>query len=456
VKVIDDDYASLSIADATVSENTSYVYVPVTLSAAGRSVSFRYATVDGTAKAGSDYTPRTETVTLNDRSTTISIEIPILRDLLLDEPSETFELVITEVTGATLADGRAVVTITNAEPPTPSLILDNWAGKESSDATFLLRLSAATTKEVTVLATTRAAGTTAQPGSDFVAKSQTLTIPAGQTSTTFTVDVIDDQVPEGNESFVVDLSQPVNATLSNGWYPWAVGSITDDDTATPMPAATIEDATIVEGNSGQKNLLARTTVDGAATAGSDYLSRNGTLTFGPGSLEQTILVPILGDTIVEADETFTITLTSATGALFARSTATFTIANDDDPPPPPVPTVTVSGGRATEGHSGTASIAVVVALSSAAPSSVSVSYATVNGTATAGLDYLHAGGTVTFAPGEITRTLVISVLGDTLAEGEESFMVQLTSPDGVTIASGTAVCTILDDDQKSRRRPARH
>ena len=472
IKVVDDDYASLSIADATVGENTSYVYVPVTVSAPGRNVSFKYTTADGTATAGSDYTARTETVSINDRSTTISIEIPILRDLLLDEPNETFEIVISEVSGATLADGRAVVTITNAEPPTPSLLLDNWAGHESSDATFLLRLSAATTKEVTVLATTRATGTTAQPGSDFVARTETLRIPAGQTSATFTVDVIDDQVPEGNESFVVDLSQPVNATLSNGWYPWAVGSITDDDTTTPMPAVTIDDAMIVEGHSGTKKLFVRVrltaapttqasvawaTADGTALAGTDYESTTGTLTFGPGTIEQTIAVTILGDAAVEADETFTVNLTSPTGALFARSTATCTITNDDASPPPPMPAVTVSGGGAMEGHSGTASIAVLVSLSSPAQSPVSVTYATVSGTATAGTDYLHAGGTLTFAAGETTRSIVISVLGDTLTEGEESFTVQLTSGAGVTIESGTAVCTIVDDDPtRSKRRSARH
>jgi hypothetical protein len=259
---------------------------------------------------------------------------------LLTEPDETFEVVVSEVSGATVVRDRAVVTIVNAESPRPNVIIDHWLGLESSDATFTLRLGAPTFRDVTVVATTDPTGQSAKPGVDFVAKTQTLVIPAGQTSTTFTVDVLDDAAVEEREFFVVYLTGLTNAAFTT--FPQAVGWIEDDD----GPMLTIDDATIAEGDAGTTTLRARVHVDraaatpirvsysasnGTALIDRDFLRSNGTLTFEPGEREKFIEVRILGDRTIEPDETFTISLSAAQGAGNARHTATCTIVNDDDP-----------------------------------------------------------------------------------------------------------------------------
>ena len=342
IRIVDDDYATLSMDDVSVSENAFSVAVPIRLSAPGRAVTLKVTTVDGTAKAGVDYEARSGTMEFRTSSSVEYLSIPILRDLLLTEADETFEVVVSEVTDATVVRGRATVTIVNAEPPPPGVILDNWAGLESSDATFVLRISAPYFRDVTVVATTRATGTTATAGSDFVPKSQTLTIPAGQTSTTFVVDVVDDAVAEGPEVFAVDLTQLTNATF--GFNPFAVGSIADDD----GPMLTVDDATIAEGDAGTSTLRVRVRLNmtsatairvnyaaqnGTALVDRDFLRSSGTLTFNPGELEKFIDVTILGDRSFEPDETFTMQLSTPQGASIARAIATCTIVNDDEASP---------------------------------------------------------------------------------------------------------------------------
>ena len=128
----------------------------------------------------------------------------------------------------------------------------------------------------------------------------------------------------------------------------------------PPPALSISDATILEGNSGMSNValtvtLSRTdasdvqvtyaTSDGTATAPSDYTSTSATLTIPAGSTTGTILFPISGDTAVETDETFTVTLSAPQNATIADGSATVTITNDDTAavPPTPIPTLSALG-----------------------------------------------------------------------------------------------------------------
>lgn len=338
---VEPDYATLTVHDATVSENAGFAAVSVELSAPGRPVTLRYTTVDGTARAGVDYEARTGTLTFTESSMVESISIPVWNDLLLTEPDETFEVVVWEVSGATAVRDRAVVTIVNAEPPSPHLIIEHWLGLESSDATFTLRLSAPTFRDVTVVAATDPTGQYAKPGLDFVPKTQTLVIPAGQTSTTFTVDILDDAVVEQRELFGVDLTNLTNARFTT--FPHTVGWIEDND----GPMLTLDDATVAEGDDGTTTLRARVHLDraaatpirvgygpasGTALIDRDFLRTHGTLTFNPGEREKFIEIRILGDRDIEPDETFRLNLSAAEGAGNTRQSATCTIVNDDGPP----------------------------------------------------------------------------------------------------------------------------
>ena len=228
------------------------------------------------------------------------------------------------------------------------------------------------------------------------------------------------------------------------------------------PALSISNASVAEGDSGTTDLAftvslskasdKTVTVDyatsnGTATAGQDYAAKTGTVTFAPGVLSQQVKVAVNGDSTVESDETLTVTLSAPSNATLATASATGTIANDDNPPVVVTPpTVSISNASVGEGNSGTANLAFTVALSQASDKTVTVNYATTDGTATAGQDYTAKTGTVTFAPGVISQQVQIAVSGDTVVEPSETLTVALSGPTNATLATASATGTILNDD----------
>ena len=118
------------------------------------------------------------------------------------------------------------------------------------------------------------------------------------------------------------------------------------------------------------------------------------------------------------------------------------------PPPPPPPRLRIGDVTVTEGNTGTASATFTVTLAAASTQTITVAYATGNGTATADNDYQSASGTLTFAPGETTKTISILVNGDRLAEPSEKFVVNLSGATNATIADGQGTGTIVDDEPR--------
>ncbi len=116
------------------------------------------------------------------------------------------------------------------------------------------------------------------------------------------------------------------------------------------------------------------------------------------------------------------------------------------PSTPTTPSLSISDARVTEGNAGTVVAAFTLTLSSAPTSPVSVTFATADGTAKAGSDYASNNGTVTFAAGETTKTIAVGVFGDTVQEGDESFLLNLSAVSGATLARNQATGTIVNDD----------
>lgn len=112
----------------------------------------------------------------------------------------------------------------------------------------------------------------------------------------------------------------------------------------------------------------------------------------------------------------------------------------------PLPTLSINDVSVTEGNAGTSTATFTVTLSAAAASAVTVNYATANGTATAGTDYVAASGMLTFAAGQLTKTVSVTINGDTTVEADETFFVNLTAPAGATLADAQGVGTITNDD----------
>ena len=307
----------------------------------------------------------------------------------------------------------------------------------------------------TVSYATTSAGGTATPGAagtagaDFAPVSGTLTFAPGETTKTISVPIFGDTSIEDDETFSLVLSNPTNAALDVAGST-ATGTIATDD----LSELTVTGGSVTEGNSGTKNLVFTvtrpdgtgsaavtfSTTDITATAGVDYAAVSGTLHFAPGELTKTVNVPILGDTLVEADETFDLTLLDATNANIGDvDFGVGTIVNDD------FPTLSIADASVTEGNSGTTDLTFTVTRSARAVAST-VKWATSNGTATAGSDYAAASGTLSFAAGELTKTITVKVTGDTAVETTETLLLTLSAPTGATIARAQATGTIVNDD----------
>jgi parallel beta-helix repeat protein len=113
------------------------------------------------------------------------------------------------------------------------------------------------------------------------------------------------------------------------------------------------------------------------------------------------------------------------------------------------PTISISDCAVAEGNAGQTPCTFTVSLSARSTSTVTVSYATANGTATAGSDYIAASGSLSFTPGSASQPLPVQVLGDLLVEPDETFFVNLSAPVNATIADGQGLGTIVDDDAPS-------
>ncbi len=323
--------------------------------------------------------------------------------------------------------------------------------------TFTVTRTGATASTVTFNYAT-ADGTATVASGDYVAASGTGTIAGGGTSgsTTISVTINGDTVFEGNETFFVNLSSPVNATIADGQ---GVGTITNDDSA---PTLSINDVSIAEGNAGTQTLtftVTRTgatastvtfnyaTADGTATAASgDYVAASGfgTIPGGGTTATTTISVTINGDTVFEGNETFFVNLSSPVNATIADGQGVGTITNDD-----PAPTLSINDVSIAEGNSGTQTLTFTVTRTGNTALSTTFNYATADDTATASSgDYVATSGTGTIPSGGLTATTTISVTinGDIVFEGDETFFVNLSSPVNATIADSQGVGTITNDD----------
>ena len=290
----------------------------------------------------------------------------------------------------------------------------------------------------------------------------TVTIAAGAATGNLPVTINGDTTVEPDETFTVTITGATNATIGTAT---ATGTILNDDVVAPIvPVVSVGNASIVEGNAGTSVMnfpvtlssaapaggvtITYSTANGTATAGSDYVAVvAGTVTIAQGANSGNLPVTINGDTTVEPDETFTVTIGNATNATLGTAIATGTILNDDVVAPV-IPVVSVGNASIVEGNAGTSVLNFPVTLSSAAPAGgVTITYSTANATATAGSDYVAVvGGSVTIAAGGLTGNLPVTINGDTAVEPDETFTLTISAATNATLGTATATGTILNDD----------
>ncbi|MEC5127715.1 Calx-beta domain-containing protein, partial [Verrucomicrobiales bacterium BCK34] len=483
--ITNDDKALLSISDVTQLEGSggfsTFVFTVSTDKVASKDMTVVVNSAALTAAAGSDFQSvvnQPVTILAGESSATVTVSIDT--DAIVED-DETFEMNLTnarfdgatDATRVEIDDAQGIGTILNDDLATIT-ISDPVAVTEGDSGTvtlvYTVTLDNVAQEPITVDFAT--ADGTATAGSDYVTQSGTLTFAAGETTKTISVVVNGDEVVEGNETVLVNLTDPkfdgaTDATRVVIGDAQGVGTINDDDAA----ALTINDVTVTEGNApGTVNATFTVTLDNAVqsgvnvnfatadgtatTANSDYDAKSGTLNFtGSAGEMKTITVVVNGDETVELDENFLVNLSSlvAVGNVtIADSQGEGTITNDDKA----IITISDPVAAVTEGNTGTVGLVYTVTLDKAAQEPITVDFTTADGTANAGSDYVAQSGTLTFAAGVTTQTITVLVNGDVIVEGSETVLVNLSNAEynGITdtsrveIGTGTATGTITDDD----------
>jgi hypothetical protein len=188
--------------------------------------------------------------------------------------------------------------------------------------------------------------------------------------------------------------------------------------------------------SGQAVTVTYATLNGTAIVNSDYLANSGTLNLPAGTTSKPISVTILGDAVNEGNETFGVALLTAVGAVILDNTGVGTINNDDSAG------FSIDDVAVVEPAAGTTTAVFTVTL--APPAAATVNFATADGTATAGGDYVMTNGTLVFTAGTPTQTVSVTVNADALAEGLETFLVNLSSSSGPALVRAQGTGRISD------------
>ena len=298
----------------------------------------------------------------------------------------------------------------------------------------------------------------------------------------FQATAVDPDEPANTLTFSLVGTAPSGATITSDglfeWTPSAFGTfsitvqVTDsaglhdedtfDVTVVAPPRVAIDDVLLVEPDDGESvEAVFRVMLSGPApvpvtvsyanlatynaTAGVDFVATSSTLTFAPGETEKTFSITVLGDTLAESDEQFAYDIFNPVNAVLSSKTQGFTVILDNDDG---ATRVAIERRTVMEGDSGTTTLVFDVLLSSPSESTVTVDYTTIGFDAGVGSDFGFASGTLTFAPGETSKTVSVDIIGDTEAESDERFTVRLTNPSGATISafSQDLNVQIINDD----------
>lgn len=458
----DDGAPGYTVSSVSLNEGnsgtTAFSFTVELTAVSGLAASFAYATADGTAIAGSDYEATLGTIIIPAGTLSTTVVVTATGDTLF-EADETFTLAVTGTAGVqplgTAASGSGTILNDDAAPELGLLDLTQAEGSGGGTTAFTLTVAVSGTSDLPItFAYTTTDGTATAPGDYTAAAGTTVTLPPLATAGSFALTIAADDVFELDEALGITIGSAIGATVIT---PTATVTITNDDTP---PSISLLDLAQPEGSgggstpfaltvavSGTSDLpitFAYTTTDGTATAPGDFAAvSNGTASIPAGAGTGSVTVTVVADNFFEGDETLSVELGNVVGATLGQGTAAVTITNDDTPP-----TASIADASVTEGNSGTTPITFVVSLNLTSTVDAVLSFATADGEAGAPGDYASATGMITIPAGELSRTLAISVSGDTLFEGDETFGLTLTPTSGVDASGGdlSATGTITNDD----------
>ena len=469
----------VTIADASASEGAPLTFTVRLDKAVSGGLTVTPSFSDGTAKKGTDYTENTAALSFaGTEGETQTFTVATTEDEVVEaDESFTVSLTVSGTSTTVTATHTATGTITNDD--SAIVTIADASAEEGDSLSFTVTLDKAVQGRLTVM--TRFSDGTATRGTDYYASLEELSFAGTEGETqTFTVETIEDEVVEGEETFNVSLNAyatscapidvecgPSTVSLNVSAGSPATGTITDDDSTT----VTIADASAEEGDSLTFTVTLNRAVqggltvtpsftDGTATKGTDYTENTGALSFtGTAGETQTFTVATTEDEVVEADETFTVSLSvsGTSGAVTAADTATGTI-NDDDGGTAgndggttgddggttgDDATVTIADASAEEGES----LTFTVRLDQAVSGGLTVTPSFTDGTATQGTDYTENTAALSFTgtAGE-ERTFTVATTEDEIVEENETFTVSLT-------VSGTSTTVTAADTANGEPSP---
>ena len=446
-----------TISDAqgigTINDNdpTPYFTINNVIAAEGSNVTFtitktgvtsythnvNYATAVGSA-GSSDFTAKSGTLSFAAGTTSLTVSVVTAGDTVY-ENDETFYLNLSAATnGATISDNQGVGTIDNNDAA-PSFTVNHPSVTEGSGLVITVTKNGLSAFTHTVNYAT--SNNSATAGSDYVAKSGTLSFAPGVSSKTVTISTINNELHENSESFFFSLSSPSNnATIGN----IGSGTIIDDD---PIPSFSVNNVTTAEGTNanfiitragatGTSHVVNFFTEEGSAGY-YDYTGiLGGSVTFGVGEVTKTVPVSVTSDSLFEnAEQFFLILISVNNGATISDNTGVGTISNDDGPP-----SFSINNRTVSEGNNAT----FTITKSGSTAFTHNVNYATATGSAGSS-DFTAKSGTLSFSAGTSTLTVSVPTATDTVNEGNETFYMNLSSPtSGASILDSQGVGTITN------------
>ena len=459
----EDDVPGLSVADASVAEgdsgSTTMTFTVMLNPAAVSPVTVDWATADGTARAGTDYTAGSGRLTFGVGEDRKTVSVTVTGDDV-DEPNETFTVRLSNASGATIADAEATGTIRDDDDaPTVTLVLspDSILESRNQQSTVTATLDHPSSEETTVTVSV-APVSPAVAGDYTLSSNRVLTIAAGATTSTGTVTVtsVNNVVDAPDKTVTVSgaatnsqgVTDPQNVTLTirdNDAAPTVTLVLTPASIPEAGGTSTVT-ATLDHASSEETTVTVSAAPVSPAVAGDYTLSGNLDLTIAAGETDSTGVVTMtaVNNNVHAGNKTVTVsgTATNSQG-ITAPQSVTLTITDDEAPPG-----LSVADASVDEGDSGGTTLAFTVTLNPVAASPVTVDWATADGTARAGTDYTAGNGSLTFGPGDSSKTVSVTVTGDDVDEPNETFTVRLSNASGAAISDGTATGTIRDDDDE--------
>lgn len=447
--------ASLTTSAVTVSETAATAPMTITVPYTSEvDIDVSFATANGTAEAGSDYTAITSTTTITNGTTSRVVSVGLI-DNSYYSGNQAFTFSLTGQTPGSLgATTLTTLTLTDSEA-VPTVTLGTPAAQTEGNTPVAIAASISYLSEVPIVVNYTTQDGTAVAGSDYTAATSSVTIPARATSATISVNLRENTYYSGQQAFTVRItSQSPGPANTNST------TVTINDNDNPPSAAFTSSSYSGGENTGAIGLpvvLDRTaemtitvtySLSGdSAIEGRDYTGNGGTLEFAPGAITATVGISVLDNAFYSGSRSLSAQLgTQNIGSVGSQNNASATITDNEAIPAARIETPS-GGGYTVSELSGSAVVTITLPYTST--SAINVNYATANDTAIAGSDYVTTTGNLSIPTGQISGTVSIPILNNLVFTGDRYFSFQLSGQSPGTLGSpASAQVTIIDAQQQ--------